>query len=564
MTTGTGSGAARSAMTYAAVVFAVGTPLAILFRAKGFVPLGDGAFPNFVTLYFFVAQEMWAGLAMAATVLAAWAVAGRMSFGAQLGARWAVPALAAASALLTVALRVLAFHNYDLSMDEVMPQFQAEIFRNGMFLAPLTEDMFALNKLFQPFFTYVDDAHRLWGSGYRPVHAALLALLPASYGTAVIHAVLAGVSVLAIGDVARRLFPEQAGAPVMAALLLISSPQFLITAASGYAFGPHLAFNLVWLALFLRGSWGAHLLAAAVGFFAVGLHQVHVHLLFVLPFGIAMLAGALGNRLKALPYLLSYTLALAVWMTWPEIAIWLQTGDASALPRSLLEVEYIADYLRHSDEISAGRRAHGFVLLIANIWRFVLWVSPALLVLLALSRMLPRRVGLVPLLCGAGLLLTIVAHHVLMPNQTQTWGARYYHPVYGNAVILGLAALYALARQGGPDVARLQRAVVMLCLAGLLIFLPWRAFQVEAKTGPRARVQAAIAQMDVDAVFIAPGAHDWFLADFLRNDPFLGNRPLLAAAVGEPVLPPGVESFVVLDKPALIALGLPSGTYMEP
>jgi len=555
---------ARGAVIYAAFILAFTLPLGLLFAKIGFVPTGDAALPTFVTLYFLVAQDMWIGLVLAASVLGAWALSGKQTFPRRLSAAWAVPALAALAALLTIAFRFLVFHNYDLSLDEFIPAFQAEIFREGKLLAPLPEDMFALHKTFQPFFTYANDAHLFWGSGYRPVHAMLLALLPAGYSTALIHGALAGVAVWSIGDIAGRLFPGRTGAPALAALLLITSPQFLITAASGFSFGAHLAFNLVWLALFLRGSWRAHLLAAVLGFFAVGLHQVHVHLMFVLPFGVAMLAGAFGNRLKALPYLISYTLALALWMAWPEIAVWLQTGDASVLPRSLLEVEYIADYLRQSGNISEGRRAYGLALLIGNLWRFFLWLSPAILVLLALSRMAPRRIGLVPALCAAGLILTIVALHILMPNQTQTWGARYYHPVYGNAVLLGMAGLYALAETARQDYERLQRSVLLLCLAGALIFVPWRALQVEAKIGPRARVQAAIEAMDVDAVFIKAGQAEWFFADFIRNDPFLRNRPLIAAAVGAPLLPPGAESFVVLDKPALNALGLPSGTYLEP
>ena len=126
-----------------------------------------------------------------------------------------------------------------------------------------------------------------------------------------------------MADIARRVFPDAPGAPALAAILLVVSPQFLATAGSGFSFAAHLAFNLLWLALFLRGTLGGHIAAAAVGFFAVGLHQVHVHPLFVFPFLAAMLLGRFGGFWKLVPYAVSYGLALPIWMMWPEISVWL-------------------------------------------------------------------------------------------------------------------------------------------------------------------------------------------------------------------------------------------------
>src|SRR5262249_40387665 len=156
---------------------------------------------------------------------------------------------------------------------------------------------------------------------------------------------LAALAVWAISDIAKRLFPDVAEAPLLAALLLLVSPQFLMTAASGFAFTAHLALNLLWLSLFLRGSLRAHCLSALAGFFAIGLHQVHFHVLFAAPFLLALLAGRFGSRAAIVPYMISYSLALALWMAWPEIAVWLQTGDSSVLPRSLAEVDYLKNYL---------------------------------------------------------------------------------------------------------------------------------------------------------------------------------------------------------------------------
>jgi hypothetical protein len=475
---------------------------------------------------------------------------------------WALPAMALTAFAGAVAMRFLVFHNYDLSLDEFVPRFQAGIFREGLLLAPLSEFGLRLHGALQPFFVYVDADHALWASHYRPVHAGFLALAGLAGAEDLLNPVMAAIATVAMASLARQLWPAEPITHLLAPALLILTPQFLISSGAGFAFPSHLALNLVWLALFLKGGMARHCLAAAVGMAAIGLHQVHFHLLFAAPFLIALLAGAFGRRSAAIPYALGYALALPVWVLWPELSVYLQTGDASVLPRSLFEIDYISDYFANRGDKKPMEAGFTGVLGIAALCRLWLWTSPALLVLLPLGLWYSRNLGLVPRLAAAGFLLNLLANHVLMPNQMQSWGARYSHPVLGNLVLFGLAGLVALVREHGW---RPVSGGLTFLSAASVLFLGARALQVEAKVGPRAAVQKALAAMDADLIVVDVSG-PWFGPDFVRNDPFLRNRPLFEFSLTgtSQAGPEFSERTFVVGRSEATALGLPELTLYEP
>lgn len=464
-----------------------------------------------------------------------------------------VPLIAVAVLMTTVAIRFWAFHDYDMSLDEFIPTFQAAIFSEGDLIAPAPEGVLA--RRMQPVFLYHDSEAVLWMSGYRPVHAALLALSGAFGAASFLNPVMAVISIFAMADIARRTFPDMLEAAVVAAGLLAISPQFLVTGGSGFAFAAHLTFNLVWLSLFLRERFWAHCLAAVIGFLAVGLHQIHFHPLFAAPFLIALLFGKFGNRWALVPYALAYTTALVVFVTWAELSVWWQTGDASVLPGSLRQIEYLRNYLEFTD---SGALATDFdrIAIIPNVLRYLMWMSPVMLVLFV-AGLSQVRGNLVVALALVGVVLTVLLNHIAMPNQLHGWGTRYYHPVYGSAVLIAMAG-YARFRTS-------PRKGVLAAMAALsLLILPWRAWQVHQKIGPRAAVQQQLFAMDADWVVI--NIEDgWYPLDFIRNDPYQRNRPKMAFAVSSAPMPPEITGDVrVLDHDDLIALGLPQGTFLEP
>ena len=113
-------------------------------------------------------------------------------------------------------------------------------------------------------------------------------MLHAAFGMvfdpALLNPLLAALGAVALFDIAQRLFPGSRSAQLVALLLYGTSAQVLISAMTPAAMTGHLALNLVWLALYLRGTRASHAMAIGIGFLAIGLHQVVFHPLFAAPF----------------------------------------------------------------------------------------------------------------------------------------------------------------------------------------------------------------------------------------------------------------------------------------
>ena len=530
-----------------------------------------------VSVLAFLGQDWLGALAFMSIVIASWFISkGRNGLGPLLErlhpGRFAVPIIAFTGAVAVWLTALVAFRGYALSLDEFLPTFQAEIFRSGKLLAPVPSDLWPLHRYLQTSFTYTDAEHGLWGGHYRPGHSLLLALAPSLGGVNLLNAIMTAISVFALSSIVRRLWPNNTEIQVVACLLLLASPQVIVTGGSGFSFTTHLAFNLVWLALFLKGAAERRLLphlgAALVGSYAIGLHQVHFHPIFAFPFLTLLVFGAVGRRRDLLTYAVSYATALPFWVLWPELAVWATTGDASVLPRSLMEVDYIANYLSEAKTNPMVAPQNSAIYLIVNLLRFVLWLSPAVIILVIAALSKPGRVGVVVWAALAGVILNIVLSHLLMPNQMQTWGTRYYHPVIGNAILIASAGYVALRESRDDALARrLSQAIPWLVVLSLIVLLPLRLVQVHAKVAPRAAVADAVASVDADIVVIPP-LPIWFMWDFVRNDPFLKQRPLILAGYDEDwrqfLLPARNETVRVLTIKDFEAFGLPTGTFDEP
>ncbi len=173
----------------------------------------------------------------------------------------------------------------------------------------------------QPQFAFSTDDGAYWASAYLPVNAALRGLAKAAGGATLASPLLAAISVAAVWGVGRRMWPGRPSTALIAAVLLATSSQFLVTAMTPYAMNAHLAFNLVWLWLFLRGGRVGHAGALAIGFLACGLHQLLFHPLFVAPF-VLQLWIERRWRLAGL-YTLAYGAFCMFWIDYWPIALWL-------------------------------------------------------------------------------------------------------------------------------------------------------------------------------------------------------------------------------------------------
>jgi hypothetical protein len=535
---------------------AVALPLAGVLIAFGL----SAAFtaPGFIPRYYVLHQDGFAAAALAALLLAFCLP----------GTDRAVPRLpkvrltmgtvligATVLALLLWGATYLLFDNYPLSRDEQMAVFDMEVFRHGQLAAPLAPEWRRYADALTPAFLLPLPGNAAWVSSYMPVNA----MLRTSFGLidpALTGPVLAAVGAVATFDCARGLFPEQRGAQAVALLMVATSAQVLVTAMTPYAMTAHLALNMVWLSLYLRGTKRAHAAAIAVGFFAIGLHQVIFHPLFALPF-IEHLRRR-GEWRTALVYLASYAVFGLFWISWPHLVA-MSAGLGSASGAAAGGGGFIAQRVI---PLLTSREPQTIPLMIANLLRFVAWQNLALVPLILFAWPAARRGEGVagPLL--AGVILTIAAMAFLLPYQAMGWGYRYLHGLIGSCALLaGYGWREAAARRG------VRSFVAVASLATVVASVPFLVWQAATFVRPYARVNRMIDRIDADMVVVDTYGPA-FRIDEVRNRPDLTNRPLRLAAneLGpddiRDLCSRGTVAFV--DVAQMQALGLGFGDAPDP
>ncbi len=420
------------------------------------------------------------------------------------------------------------FGDFPLSMDEFMANFDAVGLGRGTPMAPVPAEWRSYVVALQPVFGIHTAGGAFWGSTYLPINAALRALGAVLGAQTLVSPLLATISVVAVFGIARRLWPERPGVALAAAILLATSSQFLVTAMTPYAMNAHLAFNLVWLWLFLRGGRLGHAGAIVVGFLACGLHQFIFHPLFVAPF---VLQLWLERRWSAaILYTLSYAAICLFWIDYPQLVLrYLGAapavasaggGTTAAAAHGLTtEVKALLDDFEWS----------GVGYMSKNLIRFVTWQNllTAPLALLGAVAAVRARGTLRSLVLGV--LLTTLAMFVLMPYQGHGWGYRYFHGLLGSMCLVAAWQWGRLTDQlpvGETSNARIAFLVVAALSAGLLF--PIHAWQAHRYARPYMTAGAAIARAPTQVVLVdSVGVH--FGADLIRNDPYLARPPFLVA-----------------------------------
>src|SRR5882672_8682511 len=129
-------------------------------------------------------------------------------------------------------IRRFACHDFALSADEFMAEFDARIFASGRLLAWVAPEWRDYVPALQPIFRLAVPENAYLISSYLPVNAAFRSACLLLGEPALEGAVLAGVAVLALCGVARKLWPDRPDAAVVGVILLVCSSQFLITAAT--------------------------------------------------------------------------------------------------------------------------------------------------------------------------------------------------------------------------------------------------------------------------------------------------------------------------------------------
>jgi hypothetical protein len=479
--------------------------------------------------YFLLHQDLpTLGLILALVMALAAAPAGLLaSFGRWRPApdRWLVFALAGLSAVVGVAGVGWVFGGYTLSLDEFMANFDAQIFASGQLMAEIPPAWRPFVPALQPMFTLPIPDNSHWASAYLPVNAAMRALALKLHAQPLVNPLLSGFSVVAVWGVGRRLWPDRPGLALIAAALLGTSAQLMVMAMTAYAMPAHLAFNLAWLWLFLRGGRLGHGGAIVVGFFATGIHQLLFHPMFALPF---ILQLWLDRRwgLAGL-YSLAYAAIGLFWLEYWPIVMTL-TGVGAQAARATGGGWFLE---RVVDVLSKVTLDNNFGLMSLSLIRFVTWQNPLTVPLAAVGGLAAWRAKGGHLRALAlGIVITLLAMLIITPSQVHGWGYRYMHGLLGSVCLI---AAYSWAGLTDALPARRRAAaaggLALACAVSLLALTPYRAWQAWSYVRPYARANAAIQSAKADVVIVDQDADHIDMGTVTRNDALLRRPPKVMA-----------------------------------
>ena len=397
------------------------------------------------------------------------------------------------------------FHNYLVTADEYLADFQARIFLHGKFQAEVPSAWVSAERFLNlPFFVRYYPANHSWNSVYLPVYAAMRAVFQSVGLQSLLNPFLAALTVLALYGTARNIWPESKTNALVAIGLLVSSSQFLVMSMTSYSMPAHLALNAIWLWLYSRPDRGWFYLAPLVGVLAIGLHQPIVHALFALPF---LLRLVLQRRWRAvLIFAPIYLAGCALWFAWQ--ARYQVGGNAG-----------IGSFFKILNPRMPIIQSMNLLLIIG-------WASLAtpFLAVLGASQFFKVR----PIIQDSILscLLTFGFYFFFYLDQAHGWGYRYFHGAIVCFLIVAVAGFNRLSNLVGQH--RATKFVLVAIAASLLIQFPLRCFEAERFVRPYARTAAAIHAIPKDIVAF-DWRDAWYSADLIRNDPFLEQRPIIVS-----------------------------------
>jgi hypothetical protein len=446
------------------------------------------------------------------------------SFAGRPGA-WAI-GLALLCVVIGAAAEPLVFGGYVLSTDEFLANFDARIFAHGELMAPIDPRWRPYVSAMQPSYMLPIPGDAFWASGYLPVNAAFRGLALKLGGEGLLNPLLSGLGVVATYGVGRRLWPDDAKPALIAAALLTVSPQLIVMSMTAYAMPAHLALNMVWLWLFLRGGRLGHAGAIVVGFLASGLHELAFHPIFVAPFVLQLWLDRRW-RLAGL-YTLAYAAICLFWIEyWPleQRLVGLPPAAAHAAGGGFFVQKVLRD-LAQVDFANPLAMAESLI-------RFIAWQAPLTAPLAILSTAAAVRAGGVLRSLALGVLLTLALALFVTPSQVHGWGYRYFHGLLGGICLIAAWGWMRLTgRLAEPRRAAANAGLAASCAISLLVCVPLRAWQAWSYVRPYAAAHAAIEHADADVVIVTHDGPTFFdTGAVMRNDPFLARGPKVMALV---------------------------------
>lgn len=476
--------------------------------------------PGILAVVYFRTQDVFVALVLCATLAlsAAWLPRVRLpAFAPSQLAVWTVATILALALWLGT---YLIMFDYPLTRDEHMVVFDAGVFATGEWAAHLPANWKGYAEALVPAFLLDVPDNALLISSYMPGNAMMRSLFDSIADPALMNPILAAIGLIALHLVAQRLFKDTPRAVWVVLAAYVLSSQVLVNAMTTYAMTAHLALNLVWLALFLRNKWWQHMLAMAIGAWAIGLHQIVFHPLFAGPFILTLLVQRRWSLFAA--YSVVYAGALLFWISYPsmiaaEYGIIAQSGSTGGILNFISE-RVISLFVERGD--------NGTWFMFYNVMRFMAWAPLFLLPLMFFAWPAVRTNSGQALPLFAGCVLTLAAMFLLLAYQGHGWGYRYMHGLIGNFALL---AGYGYARWAEHDANIADGAVIFLGGITTVLAVPFLLWSAHDFTRPYVQLKELIERQSSDYVIVdtEPPSH---AVDQVRNPASLNLRPVLLSS----------------------------------
>jgi hypothetical protein len=468
-------------------------------------------------------QDIPGTILVIAIAIAAWLPPTRASASALVGFVgrhvWVIAVLVfvlLCAAMLTVTL------NHALAGDEHLALFQSRAFAAGHLTGQFPPEMAMrlVPTAYQWRWLIVSPSGAV-AAVYWPGFALLLAPFSLAGAPWACNPLLTALSIVLIARLAER-FTGSAVAGGWAVLFAIGSPGFTAMALSYFSMPAHLFLNLLFVWLMVQGGTRRLLAAGFVGSLALVQSNPVPHLLFALPWLMAV-ARESGSRRKLAALAVGYApVSLILGLGWWLFLRGLQ-GKIEILPYGTESglIEQLANGLAYlglqlyavftvPDEYTLMSRAAEQV----RLWS---WSVPGLPLLTLAGWWLLRREAEVRLL-GWSLACTLVGYLFVNFDQGYGWGARYVHSAWGVLPVLAAGAMVSV-----PDptkALRLSSYVLRLTLLSLVFNTALRFLQIGLFMEDHVALRPPFEKGQRQIVFIRNNVY-FYTQDFVQNDPFL-------------------------------------------